>query len=257
MILRFLRIIFWARSYWRLCMNAIYITLIKILDWWTISIRVTKSYVSSTGISIYSCTLQRWAIFWLSLSSPCSQYEDTYSDYLEMFMQFGYMTMFAPMMPLGPLLALVNNVLEIRSDAFKLVTAHRRPFAPFHSGAPFYYLFSCSLLLNRNYEYLFIIDRVVNISLPTYGSRKSINHCWLWLGCSCSGIWERCYRRVAPALRGRGYHRVYHKLRAGWRRRSSRSSFSIVLCCAGCARARLCWGTLDSLPDQNHIVPNF
>ena len=56
------------------------------------------------------------------------QYEDTLDDYLEMFIQFGYVTLFSSAFPLAALCALLNNVVEIRSDAFKLCMTYQRPF---------------------------------------------------------------------------------------------------------------------------------
>ena len=54
--------------------------------------------------------------------------QDTFEDYLEMFIQFGYVVLFSSAFPLAALCALLNNVIEIRSDAFKLCTNLRRPF---------------------------------------------------------------------------------------------------------------------------------
>lgn len=51
----------------------------------------------------------------------------TFDDYNEMIIQFGYVTLFVVAFPLAPVMALVNNVCEIRVDAFKLITATRRP----------------------------------------------------------------------------------------------------------------------------------
>ena len=45
-----------------------------------------------------------------------------------MCMQFGYVTLFSSAFPLAALCALLNNVIEIRSDAFKLCYTHQRPF---------------------------------------------------------------------------------------------------------------------------------
>lgn len=50
-------------------------------------------------------------------------------DYLEMFLQFGYVFLFSSAFPLAALWALINNVTEIRSDAFKMVNIFQRPFA--------------------------------------------------------------------------------------------------------------------------------
>ena len=54
--------------------------------------------------------------------------QDTFEDYLEMFIQFGYVVLFSAAFPLAGLCALLNNVVEIRSDAFKLCTNLQRPF---------------------------------------------------------------------------------------------------------------------------------
>ncbi|KNC46453.1 transmembrane protein 16H [Thecamonas trahens ATCC 50062] len=54
-------------------------------------------------------------------------YASVYDDYLEMVIQFGYITLFAAVLPLAPLLAFANNVVEIRADAYKLVGTSRRP----------------------------------------------------------------------------------------------------------------------------------
>lgn len=42
-------------------------------------------------------------------------------------LQFGFTTIFVAAFPLAPLLALLNNVIEIRLDAYKFVTQWRRP----------------------------------------------------------------------------------------------------------------------------------
>ena len=55
-------------------------------------------------------------------------YEGTFDDYLEMFIQFGYVTLFSSAYPLAGLCALLNNLIEVRSDAFKLCFIHQRPF---------------------------------------------------------------------------------------------------------------------------------
>lgn len=40
--------------------------------------------------------------------------------------QFGFVTLFVASFPLAPLLALINNLLEIRVDAWKITTQFRR-----------------------------------------------------------------------------------------------------------------------------------
>ncbi|XP_046897802.1 anoctamin-5b isoform X2 [Hypomesus transpacificus] len=50
-------------------------------------------------------------------------------EYLEMVIQFGFITLFVASFPLAPLLALCNNILEVRVDAWKFTTQFRRPVA--------------------------------------------------------------------------------------------------------------------------------
>uniref|UniRef100_A0A8C1GUU7 Anoctamin n=1 Tax=Cyprinus carpio TaxID=7962 RepID=A0A8C1GUU7_CYPCA len=47
-------------------------------------------------------------------------------EYLEMVIQFGFVTLFVASFPLAPLLALFNNLCEIRVDAWKYTTQSRR-----------------------------------------------------------------------------------------------------------------------------------
>lgn len=47
-------------------------------------------------------------------------------EYLEMVIQFGFATIFVASFPLAPLLALINNIIEIRVDAWKITTQFRR-----------------------------------------------------------------------------------------------------------------------------------
>eukprot|EP00936_MAST-01D_sp_MAST-1D-sp1_P000046 g46.t1 len=56
------------------------------------------------------------------------RYDDTLSDYAEMTLQFGFVTMFLAACPLLPLLALVENLLEMRVDAYKLCNCVSRPY---------------------------------------------------------------------------------------------------------------------------------
>lgn len=57
------------------------------------------------------------------------EYNSTYEDYLEMYIQFGYVVLFAAISPFAALAALINNIIEIRIDAYKLCCVYKRPFA--------------------------------------------------------------------------------------------------------------------------------
>lgn len=64
----------------------------------------------------------------VELEASAAPYDGTFEDYLEMFIQFGYVTLFSSAYPLAGLCALLNNLIEIRGDAFKLCFVHKRPF---------------------------------------------------------------------------------------------------------------------------------
>ncbi|XP_052753913.1 anoctamin-1-like isoform X4 [Galleria mellonella] len=50
-----------------------------------------------------------------------------FPEYLEMVLQYGFVTIFVSAFPLAPLFALINNVLEMRLDAKKFLSCYRRP----------------------------------------------------------------------------------------------------------------------------------
>ncbi|XP_063835917.1 anoctamin-1 isoform X5 [Ostrinia nubilalis] len=50
-----------------------------------------------------------------------------FPEYLEMVLQYGFVTIFVAAFPLAPLFALINNILEMRLDAKKFLTCYRRP----------------------------------------------------------------------------------------------------------------------------------
>ncbi|TRY58070.1 hypothetical protein DNTS_022712, partial [Danionella cerebrum] len=53
--------------------------------------------------------------------------EGLFDEYLEMVLQFGFITIFVAACPLAPLFALMNNWVEVRLDAQKFVCEYRRP----------------------------------------------------------------------------------------------------------------------------------
>jgi len=56
-----------------------------------------------------------------------SDFEGTLDEYAEMVIQFGYITLFAATFPVAPLMAVLNNIIEIRTDAFKILSSFPRP----------------------------------------------------------------------------------------------------------------------------------
>jgi len=81
-----------------------------------------KAAAEGTPIEDPEATLPQW-----ELDGKLSPYQGTFDEYSEMVIQFGYVTLFASAFPLAPFLAVLNNIVEIRTDAFKLLAATVRP----------------------------------------------------------------------------------------------------------------------------------
>ncbi|XP_014249776.1 anoctamin-10 [Cimex lectularius] len=56
-------------------------------------------------------------------------YDDPYDDYLELFVQFGYVFLFSAVYPMAAFWAYVNNFFEMGLDAYKLCNFYQRPMA--------------------------------------------------------------------------------------------------------------------------------
>lgn len=54
---------------------------------------------------------------------------DTFDDYAELLIQYGQVTFFSWAFPLAPLCALINNLFEMRTDAYRLLYLTQRPIA--------------------------------------------------------------------------------------------------------------------------------
>ncbi|XP_021368430.1 anoctamin-8-like isoform X1 [Mizuhopecten yessoensis] len=87
-----------------------------------------KNELNNAGKSEAAGRQRKPSLTQAEVESTMNKYEDTFEDFLEMFIQFGYVTLFSSAFPLAALCALMNNIVEIRSDAFKLCMNHQRPF---------------------------------------------------------------------------------------------------------------------------------
>jgi hypothetical protein len=94
---------------------------------------------------------------------------DTFNDYAEMLIQFGYVTFFSWAFPLAPLCALLNNVIEMRTDAYKLLYNTQRPIAHKAGGIGvwFHVLQGMSLLaVLTNCAHLALASKQFSIYFP-------------------------------------------------------------------------------------------
>ncbi|XP_037107964.1 anoctamin-10 [Syngnathus acus] len=65
----------------------------------------------------------------VQLETDMSPYLGTFDDYLELFLLFGYVSLFSSVYPLAAVFVVLNNITEIYSDAFKMCNLFKRPFS--------------------------------------------------------------------------------------------------------------------------------
>ncbi|KAM8893023.1 anoctamin-10 [Spinachia spinachia] len=53
-----------------------------------------------------------------------------FAEYIELLVQFGYLSLFSCVFPLTAVLLLLNNITEIRTDAYKICKLFQKPFSP-------------------------------------------------------------------------------------------------------------------------------
>ena len=63
----------------------------------------------------------------LEQQTSLAEHKGLFEEYSEIVIQFGHVTLFAAACPVAPVLALLNNLVEIRGDALTLAWS-RRPF---------------------------------------------------------------------------------------------------------------------------------
>uniref|UniRef100_A0A8D0HBW5 Anoctamin n=2 Tax=Sphenodon punctatus TaxID=8508 RepID=A0A8D0HBW5_SPHPU len=65
----------------------------------------------------------------VNLEKEMDTFLGTFDDYLELFLQFGYVSLFSCVYPLAAVFAVLNNITENYSDALKMCRVFKRPFS--------------------------------------------------------------------------------------------------------------------------------
>ncbi|KAM4688363.1 anoctamin-10 isoform 1-T2 [Discoglossus pictus] len=86
--------------------------------------RQAKKKVKSLNVDTDIMLLEQ-----IYLEKQMDTYKDTFDDYLELFLQFGYVSLFSCVYPLAAVFAVLNNITEIYTDAIKMCHVYKRPFA--------------------------------------------------------------------------------------------------------------------------------
>lgn len=101
-------------------------------------------------------------------------YETPLEDYMEMVCQYGYVVMFSSAFPVISLFALVEILIEIRVDAWKLCHLTRRPFPQRAESIGIWY----SIL-----QIVSFMGITTNVALTLFGTdmfTTDMNQRWLW-----------------------------------------------------------------------------
>jgi len=93
-------------------------------------------------------------------------------DYQEMVIQFGYVTLFSMGFPLAPLIAYLNNLLEMRTDSFKMNATQQRPQYRVLEGIGMwdevlYFMVTASIFINMTMIVLYDYARIDGHMFPT------------------------------------------------------------------------------------------
>eukprot|EP01133_Synstelium_polycarpum_P015963 gene15963-18977_t len=102
---------------------------------------------------------------------------DTFDEYNEIVLQFALISMFAGALPFSPLIALLHNFVENKTDAYKLCYTHRRPSYVGSKG------------IGHWYKYLVVIGLfsvitnvlLVGFSFPTLLNFTDSHYTILWI----------------------------------------------------------------------------
>lgn len=89
--------------------------------WNTISNKIGLSKEGENGETLICCS--QWTEDYKLLDWPA---RGLFEEYLEMIIQYGFITIFVVAFPLAPLFALINNVFEMRLDAKKMLRFYKR-----------------------------------------------------------------------------------------------------------------------------------
>lgn len=98
-------------------------------------------------------------------------YDTPMEDYMEMVCQYGYIVLFSSVFPVVGLLALIEILIEIRVDAWKLCKLNRRPF-PYRTesiGIWHTIIFMVSYIGIATNSALIIFDSQISITLLPFG----------------------------------------------------------------------------------------
>lgn len=136
-------------------------------------------------------TINSSKTFSVRLLASCFS-QGLFAEYIELLVQFGYLSLFSCVYPLTAVLLLINNITEIRTDAYKICKLFRKPFTPPVAGMG---VWQVSMKHNTQYKWgapgmsrltsyewtAHIIVLCVQTAFEVLSFASVVSNCWLLL----------------------------------------------------------------------------
>lgn len=106
---------------------------------------------------------------------------ETYDDYLELYIQFGYVVLFSSVAPFASFWALLNNFFEIRLDAYKVnwILKWNSPLNCAGQKCNLFLIFTSTEMIPRTWSFAKPFDDRWRSVRKTLALGNSHSKCWL------------------------------------------------------------------------------
>eukprot|EP00977_Amphora_coffeiformis_P008293 scaffold1878_cov170-Amphora_coffeaeformis.AAC.6 len=163
---------------------------------------------------------------WLELMFP---EHDSFVEYIQAIVQFTFITCFSVVLPITPLICLINYLLSMRLDAYKLCKGRRRPLAEKTGGigvwehllqivAVISILTNCWLMVYTNSWFIWLGDQISQVGLFVFSE-----HVMLLLGYVMLASISKMPKSVRDAMK-REKHQLDEQRNASMRTRQNHRS---------------------------------
>ena len=163
---------------------------------------------------------------WMELMFP---EHDSFVEYIQAVVQFTFITCFSVVLPITPLICLLNYLLSMRLDAYKLCKGRRRPLAEktggigvwehlLHIVAVISILTNCWLIVYTNSEFIWLSEYLGSVGLFV-----TSEHVMLLVGYTMLTSISKMPKSVRDAMK-REKHELDEQRNASMRKRQNHRS---------------------------------
>lgn len=130
-----------------------------------------KWLMKNDFLNIQEQTLVEIEAQWWKPDYQYQEIDGSNEEYLELMIQFAYVIIFGAAFPLAPLLAFINNLIELRIDKYKLVYLTRWPVPHSAKGIGIWKMFieiMIFIAIVTNTAYLTLTGTVVSSDISVF-----------------------------------------------------------------------------------------